>query len=349
MAEKLKKLSCFNGDLNPQTTPAAFLFPASKGSGLCSYALVMFLIQTHNLIVKSDHAPINPYKATQDHLAALTRDEVSTLLLAHTTYSIPKDGVTSEEYDIEGIERNIVYRFIKGCPRIVGEIKTVKYLEDRSRSYQRNLSSKIKQEIISANAQVQLETELKLLPDLCSLLENVCTARDFLVEIGGDGQASLVQFMMKLKLYVGEVVNGKNGPLRNLTLGHVDSVIDFLLLIRAKIMTKNDQNPFEQVVPKEFRDTIELTDNEIKELLIKVPHPWLTKSVFSFIWSKLQTEPAPANEDGLHPDWPLDVCLGDFVDDEDSYCQCLPKKLLLKHSVHFFICVNNFVNRSLDN
>ena len=56
---------------------------------------------------------------------------------------------------------------------------------------------------------------------------------------------------MKLKLYVGEVVNAKNGPLRNLTLANVDSVIDFLLLIRAKIMTKNDQNPFEQVTPKE--------------------------------------------------------------------------------------------------
>ena len=46
----------------------------------------------------------------KDHLAALTRDEVSTLLLANTTYSIPKDGVTCEEYDIEGIERNVVYR-----------------------------------------------------------------------------------------------------------------------------------------------------------------------------------------------------------------------------------------------
>ena len=57
---------------------------------------------------------------------------------------------------------------------------------------------------------------------------------------------------MKLKLYVGEVVNAKNGPLRNLTLANVDSVIDFLLLIRAKIMTKNDQNPFEQVVPMEM-------------------------------------------------------------------------------------------------
>ena len=66
MAEKLKMLDCYNNVIsNPQTIPAAFLFPASKGSGLCSYALVMFLIQKHNLIVKSDHAPINPYRATQ--------------------------------------------------------------------------------------------------------------------------------------------------------------------------------------------------------------------------------------------------------------------------------------------
>ena len=35
---------------------------------------------------------------------------LSALLLAHTSYSIPRKGVTKEEYDIEGMERKVVYR-----------------------------------------------------------------------------------------------------------------------------------------------------------------------------------------------------------------------------------------------
>ena len=43
-----------------------------------------------------------------------------------------------------------------------------------------------------------LETEVKLLPDLCRLLESVCTAKDFLLEIGSslEPDASLLDFMV---------------------------------------------------------------------------------------------------------------------------------------------------------
>ena len=34
------------------------------------------------------------------------------------------------------------------------------------------------------------------LPDLCKLLESVCTARDFLLEVGGEGDKSLAGFMV---------------------------------------------------------------------------------------------------------------------------------------------------------
>ena len=172
MAEELRKLESFTSDVNPLVTPAAFLFPASKGSGLCSYALVMFLINIHNLTVQSDMQPINPYKASLGHLVSITKSDISTLLLAHTSYSIPRKGVTKEEYDIEGMERKLVYRlgimnlyiyvlkfifrYIKGCPRLEGEIRKVKYLEDRSGSNQRKLTSKIQQEQLPNTVQYQL-------------------------------------------------------------------------------------------------------------------------------------------------------------------------------------------------
>ena len=36
------------------------------------------------------------------------------------------------------------------------------------------------------------------MPDLCLLLESVCTARDFLLEVGGEEERSLPQFMVNI-------------------------------------------------------------------------------------------------------------------------------------------------------
>ena len=40
--------------------------------------------------------------------------------------------------------------------------------------------------------------ELRQLPDLCLLLESVCTARDFLLEVGGEQDRSLPHFMVNI-------------------------------------------------------------------------------------------------------------------------------------------------------
>ena len=89
-------------------------------------------------------------------------------------------------------------RYIRGCPRIDGnaEIRMVKYLEDRSSNNQKTLTSKISQTKLENTVQYQLETEVKQLPDLCQLLESVTTARDFLLEIGGNLDRPLVEFMV---------------------------------------------------------------------------------------------------------------------------------------------------------
>ena len=50
-----------------------------------------------------------------------------------------------------------------------------------------------------------------------------------------------------LRLYIGDENNAKNSPLRHFRLCHVDSLIKFMGLVRAKVMINNDQNPFEQV------------------------------------------------------------------------------------------------------
>ena len=95
------------GTLHLGNTPAAFLFPARHGSGLCSLALARLLVDTHNGLVQSDLPPLVPHLAGPAHLVSLDMTGLNTLLLTHTHYTLDKGGVTKEEYDIEAVDKNI--------------------------------------------------------------------------------------------------------------------------------------------------------------------------------------------------------------------------------------------------
>eukprot|EP00092_Neocalanus_flemingeri_P096724 GFUD01123162.1.p1 GENE.GFUD01123162.1~~GFUD01123162.1.p1 ORF type:complete len:1251 (-),score=310.34 GFUD01123162.1:61-3774(-) len=337
MAAELAKLDMFDRVLDPGNTPAAFLFPASHGTGLCSYALAMLLIDTHNSLVRSDLPPIHPYNAGPGHLATLTKSQVQTMLLAHTRYYLQKNGVTKEEYDIVSMDRRVKEKYVQGRPRLLDtELQRVQFLEDRSGFEQRLLSSRIAQQDMSNNAQYQIETELNSLPDLCQLLESVYTAKDFLLEAGGQPDLSLAKFLGNLHLYNGDIPGSTNGgPFRHLQLAHVDSLLNFLLLVRAKRMIKNGQSPFEQVIPLAYRCSLPIALSEtITDCLTSIPHAWLLPNLFSFIWTRLRTQ--PTGDSSGQPDWPLKDTLAPHVLQGEEHCDNIQADILVKHAIDFF-------------
>ena len=205
LAAEVRKTEMYSRDSNSSSnTPAAFLFPAGRGSGLCSYALVMFMTDSHNKITRSAMPPINPYQACVSHLAAFSKSELQSLLLSHTSYTFPRSGLTKEEYDVEGMERKLVERFVLSKPRLDGVVRKVQYLEDRTGREEELLTNKIPQTELD-NLQPQLELELRDLPDLCRLLESLCTARDFLLKVGGEENNSLSLFMVNVLHVISEL------------------------------------------------------------------------------------------------------------------------------------------------
>ena len=57
LTSELTKMNVFGRELVASQTPAAFLFPSSSGTGLCSYALIMLLLD-HTPQPKSAHSLI---------------------------------------------------------------------------------------------------------------------------------------------------------------------------------------------------------------------------------------------------------------------------------------------------
>jgi len=239
------------------------------------------------------------------------------------------------------MERKVVERFVLSNPRLEGEVRKIQYLEDRTGREEDQLDTKIAQSELDNNLQAQLEMELSKLPDLCKLLENVCTARDFLLEVGGQPDKPLSGFMDSLHLYIGDDVSAKNSPLRHTRLCHVDALIKFLGLVRAKIMIRNDQNPFEQDIPLEYR--VPLPNHSIiPDLLKSVSPQWLLSTLFSFIRSKLRSK--PTGEQVGQPDWPLSITLAaTVIEGEEEFCDEISDEILCKHAVELFININKFL------
>ena len=157
MSAEIRNLEVFSQEIyTTRSTPAAFLFPASKSSGLCSYALVMFLVDSHNKVARSNLPPINPYQASPYHLSVFKKSDLQSLLLSHTSYTFPRSGYTKEEYDIAGMERKVVERLVLSNPRLEGEVRKVQYLEDRTGREEDQLDSKIDQTELDNNLQTQL-------------------------------------------------------------------------------------------------------------------------------------------------------------------------------------------------
>ena len=128
LAAEIRDTEVYRLDTNTtRNTPVAFLFPASRGSGLCSYGLVMFMIEANNKITSSSTSSINPYQASVYHLSAFSKSDLQSLLLSHTSYTFLRSGLTKEEYDVQGMERKVVERFVLSKPRLDGAIRKVYY------------------------------------------------------------------------------------------------------------------------------------------------------------------------------------------------------------------------------
>ena len=104
--------------------------------------------------------PINPYQASVYHLSAFGKSDLQSLLLSHTSYTFPRSGFTKEEYDIAGMERKVVERFVLSNPRLEGEVKKVQYLEDRTGREEDQLDTKIAQSELDNNLQGQLGKDI---------------------------------------------------------------------------------------------------------------------------------------------------------------------------------------------
>ncbi|KAE8283229.1 E3 ubiquitin-protein ligase rnf213-alpha [Larimichthys crocea] len=301
------------------------LLPRRQGPGLCSTALVSYLIALHNDLVycvdkhtgEETSYKVSPADLTDLHVIRyeLERDLMS-LVLSNTQYSIERGQETLHEYDLPKIQHQIISRFLLGKPLItLNGIPTLVNRHDRN--YEiilKDVKAKVEQEPLQTLTLFAMAGELHSYSEVCEALSTLEVALGFLAMTGGDPQ-------MQLSSYLEEVLQMENQMAPHILkalsmcyLKHCVALWQLLASLKSEHMLRLKRDPFAGV--SENADSFLL---EMHEFLLLV----------------LNKSNAP---DTYKPDWGLKITLVSYMERKDldipaDVEELFPEEILLSHYV----------------
>ncbi|CAG0904005.1 unnamed protein product [Cyprideis torosa] len=226
--------------------------------------------------------------------------------------------------------------FLVGRPLIdVNQVPRFHFQNDKIHTTR--LSELIRQDCLLGSLKLQLDTELKKLPDVCNLLSIAETTRDFLLITGGPAGDSLFTRMKDLRLNPKVAVRA----LKQMKLQHLDDLIDCLQLMRSRRMVVNKQDPF-NLMPEEYRVPIDekLLSEALPQLLKSFPLDVVLSKLHRFIVHRLSVNGSQTGGDP--PAGVLSDYIGAHLEADDDkiaadFAQAIHEQLLIMHAVDLFV------------
>lgn len=322
------------------------LLPSRCGPGLCSTALVSYLIALHNDLVYSvdkltgeeTSYKVSPADLTELHVIRYELDrDLMPLVLSNTQYSIEKGQETLHEYDFPKIQQQIVSRFLLGKPLItLNGIPTLVNRHDRN--YEiilKDIKAKIVQEPLQALTLFAISTELDSYSEVCEALSTLEVALGFLAMTGGDPH-------MQLSFYLEEVLKMGNQTaphiLRALSmccLKHCAALWQLLASLKSESLLKLKRDPFGDV-SKDYKQALGVDEHRLLTAFFsKNSADTFLLEMHEFLVLVLKKHKAT---DVFKPDWSLKVTLVSYLERKDMDVspdveEFFPDEICLSHYV----------------
>ncbi|XP_022800358.1 E3 ubiquitin-protein ligase rnf213-alpha-like [Stylophora pistillata] len=251
--------------------PIAMVLPSTSGMGICSTSLTFFLVNVNNESLGAYRSATNQdsflervsvSEVTLSHLVAYDpQRDLLPLILAHCNYSLEVGQETLVHYDWAALERQLIDRLFRGRPFVEFKEERFAFSQDtRDDAVFASLSEKIPQESITRVIESQIIVDLRSsLSDVCDVMSSLDIAIGFLASSGGQPQRPL-------KWYLHEVLKlrkerGLKSPTaeQHCSLSHTLALWRLMALERAKIKSRNKQEPFEQL-PDVFKEKLSTSE-----------------------------------------------------------------------------------------
>ncbi|KAK5884967.1 hypothetical protein CesoFtcFv8_018727 [Champsocephalus esox] len=237
------------------------LLPRRQGPGLCSTALVSYLIALHNDLVycvdkhtgEETSYKVSPADLTELHVIRYELDrDLMPLVLSNTQYSIEKGQETLHEYDLPKIQQQIISRYLLGKPLItLNGIPTLVTRHDRN--YEvilKDVKAKVQQEPLQTLTLSAMAGELHSYSEVCEALSTLEVALGFLATTGGEP-------LMQLSCYLEEVLQMGNQMAPHIfkamsmcCLKHCVALWQLLASLKSENMLRLKRDPFVEVSVK---------------------------------------------------------------------------------------------------
>uniref|UniRef100_A0A672YT28 RING-type E3 ubiquitin transferase n=1 Tax=Sphaeramia orbicularis TaxID=375764 RepID=A0A672YT28_9TELE len=289
----------------------AVLLPRRQGLGLCSTALVSYLIGLHNDLVycaDKQTGEETSYKVSAADLVDLhvIRYEVDRdlmpLILSNTQYSIENGKETQPEYDLPKIQQKILSHFLLGKPLISSNgIPTLIIRQQRNyKMVLKDVKAAVKQEPLPTRSLWAVEVELQSYSEVCDALSTVETALDFLAATDRGPDTPLSSYLEE------ELQMGKQTAAHVLTalspcsLKHCVALWQLLASLKSENMLKLNRDPFFDVSDSYKQALGEDDPRRLTDFLSKGSVDTFLMEMHEFLVLELKK---PEAAETYRPDW----------------------------------------------
>ncbi|KAG3268325.1 hypothetical protein H1C71_021321 [Ictidomys tridecemlineatus] len=320
---KLPKEYC-SSDLDLDTDFEVVL-PRRQGLGLCSTALVSYLINLHNEIIhtvekfskENNSYSVDASEVTDLHVISyeVERDLIP-LILSNCQYQVEQGGKTSQEFDLEKIQQQISSRFLQGKPLLTLKgIPTLVYRHDWNFEHLfMGIKNKMAQSPLPSSAIGAISGQLQSYSDACEALSVVEVTLGFLGTAGGDPNMHLNAYVQDI-LRMGDQTTPVLEALSRGQLKHAIALWQFLSAHKSEQLLRLKKDPFREI-SSVFKADLSLESAKLLSTFLN--HTDLDAFLLELHEMMVLKLRNTQTRDSFNPKWSLRDTLVSYMETKDS-------------------------------
>ncbi|XP_052615833.1 E3 ubiquitin-protein ligase RNF213 isoform X2 [Peromyscus californicus insignis] len=301
------------------------ILPRRRGLGLCATALVSYLISLHNHMVymvqkfseENNSYSVDTSEVTDLHVISydVERDLIP-LILSNCQYQVHQGGETSQEFDLEKIQRQISSRFLQGKPRLTLKgIPTLVYRHDWDYEHLfLNIKNKMAQNPLTNSAISAISGQLQSYSDACEALSMTEVTLRFLSTAGGDPGMDLNVYIQDV-LQMGDQTTLISKALDRCQLRHVIALWQFLSAHKSEQRLRLKKELFREIDVKYKEDLSPQHARLLRTFLNEAGLDAFLLELHEMIVLKLR---GPQAESSFNPKWSLKDTLVSYMETKES-------------------------------
>ncbi|XP_075418440.1 E3 ubiquitin-protein ligase RNF213-like [Tenrec ecaudatus] len=309
------------------------ILPRRRGRGLCSTALVSYLIRLHNEMVytvekfskENESYSIDASEVTDLHVISYeTERDLLPLILSNCQYRVERGGEALQEFDLEKIQWQIISRFLQGKPRLTLKgLPTLIYRQDWNYgNLFMEIKNKISQSTLPYSVLNNLRGQLQSFSDTCEALSVTEVTLGFLSTAGGDPNMPLKVYIQDI-LRMGDQTSPVLQALRSCQLKHVTALWWFLSAHKCEQLLRQGKDPFKEISSK-YKEPLSAEDEKLLSSFLH--HTDLEAFLLELHEMMILKLKSPRAEEDFNPAWGLK----DAFYEMESQC---PEDILLSSCV----------------